>query len=150
MKSESIPNVPKFRMSPLLARRGPIGMWRGSCTARHRPPRSPIRSSGNSSCNMISPKNLVLFCARMVSLLWESCGPRRAAHGGYAAVVAVGQFLQRSALRAASGGLFLLRRCESKVLRASRSMRVTVTTSSRHLPPGGASSRHARGHAPHP
>src|SRR3954453_17568005 len=32
----------------------------------------------------------------------------RAAHGGYAAVVAVGQFLQRSALRAPSGGLFLL------------------------------------------
>jgi len=114
MKSESIPNVPKFRMSPLLARRGPIGMWRGSCTARHRPPRSPIRSSGNSSCNMISPKNLVLFCARMVSLLWESCGPRRAAHGGYAAVVAFGQFLQRSALRAPSGGLFLLGRCQGR------------------------------------
>ena len=34
--------------------------------------------------------------------------PSSRAHAGYAAVVAVGQFLQRSALRAASGGLFLL------------------------------------------
>src|SRR4051812_363143 len=35
----------------------------------------------------------------------------RPAHGGYAAVVAVGQFLQRSALRAPFGGLFLLCQC---------------------------------------
>jgi hypothetical protein len=46
----------------------------------------------------------------------RSCGPRRTAHGGYAAVVAVRQFLQRSALRAPSGGLFLLRRGPSHVL----------------------------------
>ena len=39
-------------------------------------------------------------------------GSRRAAHGGYAAVVAVGQFLQRGTLRAAFGGLFPLRRGE--------------------------------------
>jgi hypothetical protein len=37
-----------------------------------------------------------------------SRGARRAAHGGNAAVVAVGQFLQRSAPRAAAAGLFLL------------------------------------------
>ena len=36
---------------------------------------------------------------------YGSCG---ATHGRYAAVIAVGQFLQCSALRAASGGLFLL------------------------------------------
>ena len=40
------------------------------------------------------------------------CGYRRAAHGGNAAVVAVRQFLQRRALRAPSGGLFLQCRCE--------------------------------------
>jgi hypothetical protein len=39
---------------------------------------------------------------------------RRAAHCGNAAVVAVRQFLRRSALRAAYGGLFLLGRCEGK------------------------------------
>ena len=44
----------------------------------------------------------------------SSGGPRGAAHGGNAAVVAVGQFLQRSALRAPSGGLFLLRRGERR------------------------------------
>jgi hypothetical protein len=39
---------------------------------------------------------------------YRSGGARGASHGGNAAVVAVGQFLQRSALRAATGGLFLL------------------------------------------
>jgi len=38
----------------------------------------------------------------------RSRGAGRAAHGGYAAVVAVRQFLQRSALSVASDGLFLL------------------------------------------
>jgi hypothetical protein len=38
----------------------------------------------------------------------RSCGARGAAHRGNAAVVAVGQFLQRRALRAPSGGVFLL------------------------------------------
>ena len=38
-------------------------------------------------------------------------GAGDAAHGGNAAVVAVGQFVQRSALRAPSGGLFLFGRC---------------------------------------
>ena len=47
--------------------------------------------------------------------VWDwSRGSRRAAHGGYAAVVAVGQFLQRRALRAPSSGLFLLCRCEGR------------------------------------
>jgi hypothetical protein len=40
--------------------------------------------------------------------VFSSCGSGGAAHGGYAAVVAVGQFLQRRALRASPGGLFLL------------------------------------------
>ena len=39
-------------------------------------------------------------------------GAGDAAHGGNAAVVAVGQFVQRSALRAPSGGLFHLCRCD--------------------------------------
>jgi hypothetical protein len=39
-----------------------------------------------------------------------SCGSGGAANGGYANVLAAGQFLQRSALRAASGGLCLLYR----------------------------------------
>jgi hypothetical protein len=43
----------------------------------------------------------------------RSCGACDAAHGGDTAVVAVGQFLQRRALRAPSGGLFLLGRCFS-------------------------------------
>jgi hypothetical protein len=50
-------------------------------------------------------------------MTWQhmgSRGPRGAAHGGNAAVVAVGQFLQRSALRAPSGGLLLLFRCEGR------------------------------------
>jgi hypothetical protein len=43
-----------------------------------------------------------------------SCGARGSAHGGNAAVVAVGQFLQRSALREPSGGLLPLGRCERR------------------------------------
>src|SRR6516225_1643327 len=43
-----------------------------------------------------------------------SCGARSSAHGGNAAIVAVGQFLQRSTLRAASGGLFLLGRGQGR------------------------------------
>ena len=42
---------------------------------------------------------------------YKSLGARGTAHGGYAAVVAVGQFLQRSALRPPSGRLFPLGRC---------------------------------------
>ena len=38
-----------------------------------------------------------------------SCGPRRAANSGYADVVVLGEFVQRSAPRAASGGLLMLR-----------------------------------------
>jgi hypothetical protein len=41
-------------------------------------------------------------------------GTGGAAHGRYAAVVAVGQFLQRSALLTPSGGLFLLRWCQRR------------------------------------
>ena len=43
-----------------------------------------------------------------------SCSARDAAHGGDTAVVAVRQFLQRSALRAPSDGLFLLCRCQGR------------------------------------
>jgi hypothetical protein len=45
------------------------------------------------------------------SACW-SRGPRRAANGGYADAIAPGEFVQRSALGAASGGLLLLRRTE--------------------------------------
>jgi len=41
-----------------------------------------------------------------------SCGARGAANGGYADVVAAGEFVKCSAPRAAAGGLFLL--CRSK------------------------------------
>jgi hypothetical protein len=41
-----------------------------------------------------------------------SCGTRDAANGGYADVVAAREFVERSALRAASGGFFLLCRSE--------------------------------------
>jgi hypothetical protein len=44
--------------------------------------------------------------SRKSSAAVNSSGARGAAHGGNAAIVAGGQFLQRSALRAPSGGLF--------------------------------------------
>jgi len=44
-----------------------------------------------------------------------SCGSRRAANGGYADTVAPGQFVQRRALRAACGGLFLLCRSAQRL-----------------------------------
>jgi hypothetical protein len=50
--------------------------------------------------------------------LYVAC---RAANGGYADVVAAGEFVERSALRAPSGGLFLLRRRVSALCRLSAS-----------------------------
>jgi hypothetical protein len=41
-------------------------------------------------------------------------GACRAANGGYADVVAAGEFVERSALRASSGGLLLLCRCQGR------------------------------------
>jgi hypothetical protein len=43
-----------------------------------------------------------------------SCGAGRAAYCGYADIVTAGEFVGRSALRAASGGLFPLRHGASK------------------------------------
>src|ERR1700751_2843052 len=43
-----------------------------------------------------------------------SCGACRSANGGYADVVAAGQLGERSGMRAASAGLFLLLRCEGR------------------------------------
>src|SRR5215472_26368 len=47
--------------------------------------------------------------ALAVAIAFGSCRARVAPNGGYPDVVAVRQFLQRRALRAALGGLFVLR-----------------------------------------
>ena len=59
-------------------------------------------------------QRLSIRCGHLLPHDQCSCGSGRAPDGRYADVVAVCQFLQRRALRAASGGLFLLRRVERR------------------------------------